>query len=150
MERLPTLVKSMRQKKPTQVKYGKSCQNARVPEKEGAKYHLAWVSYAPGSGKYNNATYSQRRLKLRTQPEGPPVGFPVPRARIKLVACCPAPKAYRWRLQGDGGHRGHGDHPHHLLVSGPGGWLLGLGDDHRRGGRLSHKALPCPFLGVTS
>ena len=26
---------------------------------------------------------------------------------------------------------------------------MGLGDDHRRGGRLSHKALPCPFFGVT-
>ena len=29
-------------------------------------YHLAWVSYAPKSGKYNNATYSQHHLCLHT------------------------------------------------------------------------------------
>ena len=55
------------------------------------------------------------------------------------------PKTYRWRLREDCGRSGHGNHPHHLLVSGPGGWLLGLDDDHRRG--LSHtKHFSVPFL----
>ena len=69
VERLPTLVKSMHQKKPMQVKFGKSdkAKTHVLPKEEVAKYHLAWVSYAPTSGKYKNATYSQRHLKLHTQ-----------------------------------------------------------------------------------
>ena len=132
------------------MKFGKSdkAKTHAFPKEEGVKYHLAWVSYAPTSGKFWNATYSQRHLKLRTQ----------------LQKDLPSPK----EAGGLYGRRGHGDHPYHLLVSGPGGWLLGLGDDHRRG--LSHtkhspvpflvlhrvragegniKAIPCPFLGVT-
>ena len=54
VEKLPTLVKSMHQKKPMQVKYGSSnnAKTYKIEPKEVAKYHLAWVNYAPTSGKY--------------------------------------------------------------------------------------------------
>ena len=68
VEKLPTLVKSMHQKKPMQVKYGSSnnAKTYKIEPKEVAKYHLAWVNYAPTSGKYKNATYSQDHLCLHT------------------------------------------------------------------------------------
>eukprot|EP00439_Symbiodinium_sp_Y106_P004640 s9637_g1.t1 len=68
VEKLPTLVKSMHQKKPMQVKYGSSnnANTYKIEPKEVAKYHLAWVNYAPTSGKYKNATYSQNHFCLHT------------------------------------------------------------------------------------
>ncbi|CAE7570740.1 unnamed protein product, partial [Symbiodinium pilosum] len=68
VERLPTLVKSMHQKKPMQVKYGKGdkAKTYAFAVEEVKAYHLAWVCYAPTTGKYNRATYSQRHLCLRT------------------------------------------------------------------------------------
>ena len=58
VERLPTLVKSMHQERPMQVKFGKSdkAKTHAFPKEEVVKYHFAWVSYAPTSGKYKNAT----------------------------------------------------------------------------------------------
>ena len=51
-----------------QVKYGSSnnAKTYKIEPKEVAKYHLAWVNYAPTSGKYKNATYSQNHLCLHT------------------------------------------------------------------------------------
>ena len=69
VERLPALVKSMRLKKPMQVKLGMSdkAKTHLVKKDEVVKYHLAWVSYNAKSGKYKNATYSPGHLKLHTQ-----------------------------------------------------------------------------------
>ena len=145
VEKLPSLVKSMHQKRPMQVKYGSST-NAKTHQfgpSEVAKYHLAWVNYAPTSGKYNKATYSQHHLCLHTflqknpekvlkspEPEREGSWWPV------VLLQRPSDADFE-DLTGL-------DFPHHLLVSGPGGRLLGLGDEHPR--VLSHEALPCPFL----
>ena len=152
VERLPTLVKSMRQKKPMQVKFGKSdkAKTHALPKEEVAKYHLAWVSYAPTSGKYKNATYSQCHLKLHTQlQKDPQLVFqsPEPEGSWWPVACSKGlPMATTRRLRARGIskqslvpflvlHRvraGEGSMSH------PSRWIL-----------LSHKAIPCTFLGVT-
>ena len=59
------LVKSMHQKKPMQVKYGRS-QVAKTHQFYGGRGHFAWINYSPNSGKYNRATYSQHRIALHT------------------------------------------------------------------------------------
>ena len=86
VEKFPSLVKSMHQKRQMQVKYGSSA-NAKTHQfgpSEVAKYHLAWVNYAPTSGKYNKATYSQHHLCLHTylqkNSKEPREGSEVPRA----------------------------------------------------------------------
>ena len=156
MERLPALVKSMHLKKPMQVKLGKSdkAKTHLVKKDEVVKYHLAWVNYNAKSGKYQNATCSLGHLKLHTQLQRDP----------QLVFQSPEPEGSWWPVVCSKNLPG-------VVATGPSssfGWLLGLGDDHRRGG-LSHtkplvpflvlhrvragegniKALPCPFLGVT-
>ncbi|CAE7319120.1 pol [Symbiodinium sp. CCMP2592] len=64
VEKLPSLVRSIHATKAMKVKYGKST-NAKTfdfTKEQVAKYHLAWVSYAPKSGKYTNASYSKDHL----------------------------------------------------------------------------------------
>ena len=83
VEKLPSLVKSMHQKRPMQVKYGSST-NAKTQQfgpSDVAKYHLAWVNYAPTSGKYNKATYSPAPpVPAHVLAKEPREGFEVPRA----------------------------------------------------------------------
>ncbi|CAE7265166.1 unnamed protein product [Symbiodinium sp. CCMP2592] len=73
VEKLPSLVRSIHATKAMKVKYGesKTAKTYEFTKEQVAKYHLAWVSYAPGSGKYKNASYSKKHLKLHTELQRP-------------------------------------------------------------------------------
>ncbi|CAE7566316.1 unnamed protein product, partial [Symbiodinium sp. CCMP2592] len=64
VEKLPSLVRSIHATKAMQIKYGtsKTAKTHLLTKEQVAKYHLAWVSYAPTSGKYTNASYSKDHL----------------------------------------------------------------------------------------
>ena len=140
VERLPTLVKSMHQKKPMQVVVSlnycsqnggnlyrapyyngnsnvgpriignldqspgevwqvRESQNSRAFEGGGGQVPLGLGVLCPHIREVSECHLHPGPPEVaHPAPEGPLVGFPVPRARRKLVACCPAPKAYRWRL----------------------------------------------------
>ncbi|CAE7750122.1 unnamed protein product [Symbiodinium sp. CCMP2592] len=73
VEKLPSLVRSIHATKAMKVKYGES-KNAKTfdfTKEQVAKYHLAWVSYAPKSGKYTNASYSKDHLNPQMVFESP-------------------------------------------------------------------------------
>ncbi|CAE7513111.1 unnamed protein product [Symbiodinium sp. CCMP2592] len=73
VEKLPSLVRSIHATKAMQIKYGtsKTAKTHLLTKDQVAKYHLAWVSYAPTSGKYTNASYSKDHLKLHTDLQRP-------------------------------------------------------------------------------
>ncbi|CAE7837053.1 unnamed protein product [Symbiodinium sp. CCMP2592] len=73
VEKLPSLVRSMHATKAMKVKYGESkgAKTYEFTNEQVAKYHLAWVSYAPSSGKYKNASYSKDHLNPQTVFESP-------------------------------------------------------------------------------